>query len=170
MIIEAQDEVDKIVEAWRRELPDADFGQKALVLRLISVSANLEAVAAQACSELGIDLSLYKILSELRRASPAFELKPKELIRCLPISSGGLTSLIDRAESAGLAVRRPDPDDRRGVVVALTERGKRTIEAAATKRAQAEDRALNLLAVGEQQALNTLLKRLLSQFPSLAPR
>ena len=39
------------------------------------------------------------------------------------ISSGGMTSRIDRLERAGLIERRKHPSDRRGVLVALTDAG-----------------------------------------------
>ncbi|HBB55208.1 MAG TPA: MarR family transcriptional regulator [Hyphomonadaceae bacterium] len=170
MIVDTRDEVDQIVECWRRELPDIDFGPKALVLRVLSTAANLEEIAARACALHGIDLSVYKVLSELRRAGAPYELKPKDLVRCLPISSGGLTSLIDRAERSQLVQRFPDPDDRRGVVVRLTEKGLATIAAAARERSLAEEQALGVLGPKDRAQLEQLLRRLMQQFPQLMPR
>jgi DNA-binding MarR family transcriptional regulator len=45
---------------------------------------------------------------------------PKALGRYLALSSASITSMIDRLARRGLVERRPDPDDRRAVVVTLT--------------------------------------------------
>lgn len=167
-----KDEVDEIQQGWRRELPEVDFTQKGIALRVLALAANLEEAAQRACAESGLDLSLYKILSELRRAAPQYELKPRDLVRCLPISSGGLTSLIDRAELSGLVRRRPDPHDRRGVVVSITPKGQKAVEAAVRRRAEVWDRVLAPLGAEDRKTLEQLLKRLLAQFqsPRLAGR
>jgi DNA-binding MarR family transcriptional regulator len=39
------------------------------------------------------------------------------------LSSGGTTKRLDRLESAGLIQRHPDPNDRRGTLIALTGAG-----------------------------------------------
>jgi DNA-binding MarR family transcriptional regulator len=53
-----------------------------------------------------------------------------ELARWVLLSSGGMTNRLDRMEEAGLVRRGPDPTDRRGVLVELTPRGRRVIDAA----------------------------------------
>ena len=47
-----------------------------------------------------------------------------ELARALNLATSSTTSLIDRLETNGLATRTRDVDDRRLVVVALTDRGR----------------------------------------------
>jgi DNA-binding MarR family transcriptional regulator len=51
--------------------------------------------------------------------------KPTDLAQSALITSGAMTSRLDRLERARLIERRPDPGDRRGVLVQLTERGER---------------------------------------------
>ncbi len=46
-----------------------------------------------------------------------------ELCRVLGVERSSMTGLVDRAERSGLVERRPDPDDRRAVRVALTPAG-----------------------------------------------
>lgn len=48
-------------------------------------------------------------------------LSPKEIITYLGLSSGSGTALLDRLETAGYIKRLPNPDDRRGVLIALDE-------------------------------------------------
>ena len=70
------------------------------------------------------------VLSALRRVGSPHRLSASELARWVLLSSGGMTSRLDRMEQAGLLRRRPDPADRRGVLVELTDRGREVIDAA----------------------------------------
>ena len=57
-------------------------------------------------------------------------MSPTELSEIVLRSSGGMTQILDRLERAGLVARAPDPDDRRKVLVELTDEGLRTADAA----------------------------------------
>jgi DNA-binding MarR family transcriptional regulator len=50
-----------------------------------------------------------------------------EVADAIVMSRSGLTRLIDRLEEAGLVERRSCPSDRRGNVLAITERGSETL-------------------------------------------
>ena len=59
--------------------------------------------------------------------------RPTALQEITGLSSGGLTRLVERLETAGLVTRRSGAlaEDRRAVLVALTPRGRRTARAMA---------------------------------------
>src|SRR6478752_7882190 len=59
-------------------------------------------------------------LAYLRQAG---ELTPRELAALLGLTSGSVTAVVDRLESAGFAVRRPHPTDRRSLLVSATDDG-----------------------------------------------
>lgn len=46
---------------------------------------------------------------------------PSELSKYTGLSSGSTTVMIDRLEKSGLVTRQNNPDDRRGILVAITE-------------------------------------------------
>ncbi len=46
---------------------------------------------------------------------------PSELARYTGLTSGATTAMLDRLESARLVERRPNPQDRRGTLIALTD-------------------------------------------------
>ena len=50
-------------------------------------------------------------------------LRPSEIAARILVTSGTLTPMLDRLEAAGFVRREPNPDDRRSVIVVLTERG-----------------------------------------------
>ena len=64
---------------------------------------------------------------ELRLGTRAAAVPPAISRTDLELSSGAMTSRLDRLEEAGLVRRLPDPDDRRGVVVELTGEGLRPL-------------------------------------------
>jgi DNA-binding MarR family transcriptional regulator len=52
---------------------------------------------------------------------------PSELARHTGLSSGATTAMLDRLEAAGLIGRRPNPDDRRGTLIALARAGQEKV-------------------------------------------
>jgi DNA-binding MarR family transcriptional regulator len=79
----------------------------------------------------------------------------------LMVTSGGLSLMLDRLERAGLVRRRPHPEDRRSVLVALTADGLRTIDAAMTAHAAVEQQIVAGLSAREVEQLAGLLAKLL---------
>ena len=56
-------------------------------------------------------------------------LRPRDLTAVNGMSRAGTTNMIDRLEHAGFVHREPDEDDRRGVVVRLTDAGVAAVDA-----------------------------------------
>jgi MarR family 2-MHQ and catechol resistance regulon transcriptional repressor len=75
-------------------------------------------------------------------------------------SSGNMTMVIDNLEKRGLVKRARDEDDRRQVIVKLTEKGKQTIERVFAEHLDCIVGQFNVLSASEQQALGKLLKKL----------
>ena len=75
-----------------------------------------------------------------------------------------MTNRLDRLEAAGLVRRLPDPDDRRGVLVELTDEGRKAYDEAVGAQAQAEKLMASALDQREKEQLNALLRRLMLVF------
>ncbi|MGH3298505.1 MAG: MarR family winged helix-turn-helix transcriptional regulator, partial [Trebonia sp.] len=75
-----------------------------------------------------------------------------------------MTNRIDRLAAAGLVSREPDPRDRRGVLVTLSERGKAVVDAAFSDLLEREHVLLASLAQDQRQVLADLLRTLLIPF------
>jgi len=73
-----------------------------------------------------------------------------------------MTNRLDRLESAGLIERRPDPNDRRGKLIALTTAGRRLIDQTITRHVANEEQLLSALTTAEQEKLNALLRKLIA--------
>jgi DNA-binding MarR family transcriptional regulator len=157
----AADHVDAIVEQWRRERPDLDPSAKEVTGRIIRLGALFQAAYAEAFAQLGITESDFGVLAPLRRAGPPFRLTPTELARHRMITSGGMTAAIDRLVRRGLLVREPNPADRRGSLVGLTDDGRRVIDAAMVLHTEVEHRMVAVLPPSRRDRLAADLRTLL---------
>jgi DNA-binding MarR family transcriptional regulator len=110
----------------------------------------------------GLQAGEFDVLATLRRSGEPYTLSPTQLYEAAMISSGGMTDRLDRLERAGLVVRRPDPKDRRGKLIVLTEPGKRLIDEAISRHVANEERLLLSLTQAEQETLSALLGKLIA--------
>jgi MarR family transcriptional repressor of emrRAB len=85
----------------------------------------------------------------------------EELRAALGLSQPGGAHLVSRLEAAGLAERRRDPSDGRGVLVGLTPRGRRMARTVAEAREAAIRESLGVLDRGQQDALLRVLDDIL---------
>ena len=102
------------------------------------------------------------MLATLRRAGAPYRLSPTDLFRSMMVTSGTMTNRIDRLTAKGLVRRIPDPEDRRGILVELTQQGRELIDRALISHVENERRILQSLSREEQQTLATLLRKWLS--------
>jgi DNA-binding MarR family transcriptional regulator len=88
------------------------------------------------------------------------------LSRELVVSTGAMTNRLDKMERTGLVARKPDPSDRRGVLLELTDHGRRTLDDYVDLAARRERELLSVLSGDEKQQLNQLLRKLLKALQS----
>jgi MarR family 2-MHQ and catechol resistance regulon transcriptional repressor len=76
------------------------------------------------------------------------------------LSSGSITTAVDRLERKGLVERQASPHDRRLRIVHLTPAGETLMESVFERHQQALERATSGVTDAEKQTLITLLKKL----------
>jgi len=155
------DRVDAIEAAWRRERPDVDVAPLALFGRLFRAVSLADARLAAGLTGYDLQPGWFDLLAALRRAGKPYQLNPTQLSQATMLSSAGMTKRLDRMAAAGLVERHPDPTDRRGTLVRLTPRGRRTIDAALPLHVANEARLLAGLTKQERRSLDALLRKLL---------
>lgn len=166
MTKDVQDEVDRLVAAWRTERPDLDVEPLQVLSRVSRLAKHLDRARRAAFAEHGLEPWEFDVLTALRRAGKPYELSPGALLRATLVTSGTMTNRIDRLAQAGLVVRRPDPEDRRGVLVTLTETGLARVDAAFSDLLRRERELLSGLGAADQRTLAGLLRTLLAPFDS----
>jgi DNA-binding MarR family transcriptional regulator len=155
------DEIDRIVEQWNRERPDLDGSPTETLQRITRLSLLQGVSFARVFAPYGVSFGEYLVLAALRRAGPPYRMNPTHLFNSVILSSGAMTNRIDRLEEMGVVERLPDPTDRRGRLVALTDRGRELVDAAVVDHLANEQRLLESLDVGEREQLAGLLRKLL---------
>src|SRR6201985_1571392 len=166
---EERDEVDDLVAAWRRQRPDLDVAPLQVLSRVSRLARHLDIARRGAFAAHGLETWEFDVLSALRRAGPPFQLTPGVLLRATLVTSGTMTNRIDRLAPEGLVSREPDPRDRRGVLVTLSERGRDVVDAAFTDLLERERGLLARLGPQEHQVLAGLLRTLLVPFDEGSP-
>ena len=159
-----RDEVDRLVEAWVRERADLDLRPMEVLSRVSRLSHHLDRARRQAFTAHGLESWEFDVLAALRRAGAPYALSPGRLLKETLVTSGTMTNRVDRLAARGFVERLPDPSDRRGVLVRLTDTGRATVDGALSELLDRERDLLTGLDAAKQQQLATLLRSLVVPF------
>ncbi len=116
----------------------------------------VEQNAINSVSRLGLGLSDFAVLEVLLHKGPQ---TVNVIGKTILLTSGSITTAIDRLESRKLVHRTPHPEDRRARLVQLTGRGKRLIECAFRQHALDMEETMAVLTPSERLELIRLLKK-----------
>jgi DNA-binding MarR family transcriptional regulator len=156
------DEVDELVEAWHRERADLDVEPMQVLSRIARIAALLDDRRSAAFVEHGLQAHEFDVLSARRRAGDPFELTAGELCTATHVTSGTMTSRLDRLVARKLVVRRADAADGRLVQVRLTAAGRRRVDAALVALLDSERDLVRQLPAAKRDRLAGLLRELLA--------
>lgn len=154
------DPVDAIIEQWARVRPDLDTTAMEVFGRVYRLSRTVGDRMDKAYARFGIGRGEFDVLATLRRSGAPFTLSPRQLSATLMLTTGGMTGRLDKLERAGLLRRSPDPHDRRGLRVTLTDEGLRLVDEAVLAGLQVQTEALSHLNEEQAGQLADLLRRL----------
>ena len=160
--LEERDHVDRFLE--EHDLPGVDPEVEGIVDRINGLRRRFHAMADETLAGLGLGEGAWKVLTTLRFAGPPYRRSVGKLAKRAELSSGAMTNRLDRLEEAGLVRRVPDPEDRRGVLVELTDAGHRAWEDGLGAQGANEALVAAALTKEEKKQLNALLRRLMREF------
>lgn len=160
------DRAARAVAQWRHEMPQMDVAAMELLGRMFELVLVIDRDhMTPLFTGLGLQEGEFDVLATLRRSGLPYRLSPTQLYEAMMLTSGGMTARLNRMEKRGLIARQPNPDDRRGVLVQLTDRGRDLVERAVALHAENETRLLSALTTDEQMQLNGLLRKLAAGLP-----
>ena len=159
-----EDEVDRLIQAWRRERPDLDVAPMEVLSRVSRLARHLDRARSQAFDTHGLESWEFDVLAALRRAGTPYQLSPGKLLKETLVTSGTMTNRVDRLAARGLVERLPDPHDRRGVLVQLTPDGRDRVDAAMADLLTHERALLGGLSDGDQAKIARALRELVRPF------
>jgi len=137
-----------------------------LWLRLLSCTVRLENhVRVRLRKDFDTTLSRFDFLAQLERSPDG--LRMNEVSKRLMVTGGNVTGLTDELEREGLVVRSLDKEDRRAIIVKLTDQGLRRFRQMAARHEQWIVELLSGLDQDEKQTLLRLLRKLKLQLSAL---
>ena len=161
-----QDNVDTLIRQWGEELPRLNTDALAAVVRIQRLAKLLKRQTTEALAKHGLKHWEYDVLSVLRRQGAPFEMPATDIAKDALLTTGAMTTRIDGLEEKGLVRRRANKLDGRSVIVRLSAKGKRLIDAALATRLTDANDALDSLALVERRQLSGSLRRVLAIFES----
>ena len=126
-------------------------------VKLMRASESVAADVHRKLSAKGLSVSQFGILEALYHLGPMCQ---KDLAGKILKSAGNITMVIDNLEKQDLVSRRRSKEDRRHLVVSLTEKGEKFIAAIFPAHADRIRKRMSVLTTGEQQILSSLLRKL----------
>jgi MarR family transcriptional regulator, 2-MHQ and catechol-resistance regulon repressor len=139
----------------------ADVSGTHLWLVLMKAHQALERLATQSIESFEVGLSDFGIMELLLHKGPQ---PVNEIGRRIALTSGAITTAVDRLEAQGLVTREAHQSDRRARIVRLTRRG----EEQAVRIFAGHKTAMDLAASGLSKADRAILIRLLEKFGTSA--
>lgn len=149
------------MQAWRERDPHLDSSTLAVTGRLVLCAGYYERAVVAVLQPFGLSIADFDVLNTLRRVGDQRGSKPSDLARSSLITTGAMTSRLDRLEQARLIRRTPDPADRRGVLIRLTPRGSKVAKQALQELIAANQAFFKPLTQQQQNSIASALKQLL---------
>jgi DNA-binding MarR family transcriptional regulator len=88
-----------------------------VIAEMRTLASEMDGLDQAVADRFGLNRTDMRCVDILRRLGP---LQPKDLAEAMGYTTGGITTVIDRLEESGYAIRRPDRYDRRKVLVEPT--------------------------------------------------
>jgi len=138
-------------------MAEADISGVHLWLVLSKAARSVEAHAVRSIEALEMCTSDFAVLEVLLHKGP---LPVNTIGKKVLLTSGSITTAVDRLEKRGLVERKNSPEDRRARIVHLTREGRTLIKKAFAKHESDMARAASVIGPGERANLLHLLKKL----------
>src|SRR5947208_652211 len=135
----------------------ADVSGTHLWLVLMKAHRTLQRLATRSIEASEIGLSDFAVMEMLLHKGPQ---PVNEIGRRIELTSGAITTAVDRLETRGLVTREAHESDRRARIVRLTARGREQAAKVFAVHKAAMDAAAAELSNGERATLIRLLKKL----------
>ncbi|MFE1827295.1 MarR family winged helix-turn-helix transcriptional regulator [Streptomyces yangpuensis] len=159
---EEKDAVDAITAQWFAVRPELDTAPMAVFGRIYRIAKAMGDAMEERYQRFGISRGEFDVVGTLRRSGAPYTLSPRQLSATLMLTTGGMTGRLDKLEKAGLLNRTPDPNDRRGLQVTITDRGLALVDEAVTAGLEVQRAALTGLSDEEVAQLTGLLRKLMA--------
>jgi DNA-binding MarR family transcriptional regulator len=154
------DAVDRVIAQWDAVRPDLDNSPIGVIGRVSRLSRLIDRRLGENFARFGIENWMYDVLATLRRSGEPYQLTAGDLVRQTMVTTGAITNRIDRLVERGF-VERAGAEDRRKVIVRLTDRGRELVDEVVGDHLATEREILSTLSPRQQAEITILLRTLL---------
>jgi len=149
-------------QEWRNAYPDLPVADAALIGLLIGIGTNADEVGLSLLKPFGLRQTEHDVLACARRQSAPHVVTPSKLLEEVRITSGALTTCLNRLIQRGLIIRLASENDQRSKPIQLTEKGMTLIESITEARFKLAGKIMSEFSQDEK----VMLKKLLLKFQS----
>jgi DNA-binding MarR family transcriptional regulator len=154
------DAVDRVIAQWDAVRPDLDSSPVGVIGRISRLSRLVDRRLGENFARFGIENWMYDVMATLRRSGEPYELTAGDLVGQTMVTTGAITNRIDRLVERGF-VERAGAEDRRKVIVRLTDRGRALVDEVVGDHLGTEREILSALSLRQQAELANALRTLL---------
>jgi len=140
-----------------RPAPSAATEQISIVDGMAQLAFVVHGMLERRAADHNMSITQVRLLGVLRDRTPTMN----ELAKFLGLDKSSISGLVDRAERRGLVVRIPSSEDRRAVLVGLTDGGRSLVSRAAAGFGADVTALLDLVPTADRAALAGTVSRLL---------
>ncbi|QMV16888.1 MarR family winged helix-turn-helix transcriptional regulator [Vibrio spartinae] len=151
-----QDHVERLMMQWQHQCPDIDCFPMGVIGRLSRVNRFISQQRQTVLKSHGMNATEFDILLMLRLCNQS--LTPTELYQTLIVSSGGMSTRIERLVQRGWIERIASQSDRRSCKVKITSEGLVLIDKVVESCLAAEKLLLEPLTKEEQEQISSFLR------------
>jgi DNA-binding MarR family transcriptional regulator len=155
-----EDSIARVIAGWRATRPELPVEPIAVLARLARLQAQLAPKLEAVFARFGLHSADFAVLATLVRLA-GDGVSQRRLASELGLSAATVSLRIERLVQRGLADREADPEDGRGTLISLTDRGREMFEACAPEHLANAQALLAGLAEAERDDLGRLLGKLL---------
>lgn len=156
-----EDRLDRLSRAWANNRTDMDITPWQVWGRITRINDIFLARLSKLLNQHGLNYTELQTLGALIVGGPPYEAKPNAISRHNLLTSGGMTNVLTRMEKKGLISRRKDDQDRRGVIVSVTQQGLDAFEAVIVKENQIEHQLLDGIGKEDRETVALVLRQIL---------
>ncbi|MBJ7551755.1 MarR family winged helix-turn-helix transcriptional regulator [Marinomonas ostreistagni] len=156
------DHVEKLLKQWQNVRPDLDCSPMGIIGRIGRMEKFISPAVEKVINEHGMSRIEFDLMATLRRANGP--LTPTELYKTTMLSSGAVSSKLDKLVERQWVERLINEEDRRSCRVVLTEQGLNVIDPAVDDHVGNQKKLLESFTSEEQQTLGNLLAKWLGEY------
>ena len=161
-----QDSIDRFLAVALARFPTLDPAAEAAVDRMTRIVKYLDKLTGRTSARFGLNVGEFKVLMKLDMHGA---MTAGELADVLSLSTGATTNRLDGLEEAGYITRTRDPEDRRSVLVDITDPGREVLERIVEAQGGEERDLLAVLEPAEHDRLNELLRAIVREIDGHDP-